>query len=270
MTILILIRDTLLFSIIYGQIMIKAISTTGYVFAIMCFLNGLAYSKDDPWFVQLQGGADLASHQDSLSINNHSNFPAPQNVDVYSLKSAHNGTVALTLGKQFSDALPWISHYTISGRIQYIAPSSVGNTITLYSMPAFLNYNYNWNLSSLAVTADTKLSLLNSAKYAPYVNLGFGVSFNDTESYSETALAGVTPRVSPGFANHTTTQFTYHLGAGLDFNYNASWRLSGGYEFESLGNFASGQGQTTWSADALHLNNHYTHMVLFGITYFIN
>lgn len=222
------------------------------------------------WFVQLQGGVVFPLSQSNILVDNGSNFPPPANVDAYSVKQSNQGTIALTVGDRIAMQSPLINHYTLSGRLQYVFSANVGDTIMQYSLPEFLNYNYDWKLSTLALTADTKLNLFHFSKFSPYVNGGLGVSFNEARSFNETAFSDVTPRISPAFSNHTSTQFTYHAGAGLDFLLIPNWLFSAGYEFESFGDFSSGKGQSTWSGEALRLGNYQTNTLLFGVTYLIN
>lgn len=222
------------------------------------------------WFVQLQGGVVFPLSQSNILVDNGSNFPPPANVDVYSVNQSNQGTIALTVGDRIATQSSLINHYTLSGRLQYVFSANVGDTIMQYSLPEFLNYSYDWKLSTLALTADTKLNLFNFSKFSPYVNGGLGVSFNEARSFDETALPGITPRVSPAYANHTLTQFTYHVGAGLDFLFMPNWLFSAGYEFESFGDFSSGKGQYTWAGESLRLDSYQTNALLFGVTYLIN
>ncbi|KTD53539.1 Sporulation related domain protein [Legionella santicrucis] len=222
------------------------------------------------WFVQLQGGVVFPLSQSNILVDNGSNFPPPANVDSYSVKQSNQGTIALTVGDRIATQSSLINHYTLSGRLQYVFSANVGDTIMQYSLPEFLNYSYDWKLSTLALTADTKLNLFNFSKFSPYVNGGLGVSFNEARSFDETALPGITPRVSPSYANHTLTQFTYHVGAGLDFSFVPNWLFSAGYEFESFGDFSSGKGQSTWAGESLRLDSYQANTLLFGVTYLMN
>lgn len=222
------------------------------------------------WFAQLQGGVVFPLSESNMVVNNGSNFPPPANVDAYSVDQSNQGTIALTVGERMAIQSSFINHYTLSGRLQYVFPTDVGDTIMQYSLPQFLNYSYNWKLSTLALTADTKLNLFNFSKFSPYVNGGLGVSSNQARSFNETAFLGVTSRVSPAFSNHTLTQFTYHVGAGLDYLFTPNWILSAGYEFESFGDFASGNGKSTWSGESLRLGTYQTNTLLFGVTYLVD
>lgn len=219
------------------------------------------------WFVQLQGGAIFPLNHGQILVANGSDFPAPENVDIYATQQSTQGTIALTVGKQIVTQSSLIKHYTLSGRLQYKFLANVGNTIMEYSAPEFLNYNYNWKLAALALTADSKVNLFSFSNFSPYVNGGLGVSFNQAQSYKETALPDVTARISPAYANHTLTQFTYHVGAGVDFSCTQNWLLSAGYEFESFGHFASGKGKSTWSGESLPWGSYQGNTVLLGITY---
>lgn len=226
--------------------------------------------EHNQWFVQLQGGAIFPLNLGTILVSNGSNFPAPENVDRYSTNQSSQGTIALTIGNRIATQSSLINHYTLSGRLQYVFEGNVGNSIMQYSLPEFLNYSYDWKLSTLALTADTKLNLFNFSKFSPYVNGGLGVSFNEARAFNETAFPGITPRVSPAYTNHTLTQFTYHVGAGLDFSFAPNWLFSAGYEFESFGDFSSGNGQSTWAEESLGLGSYQANTLLFGVTYLMN
>lgn len=230
--------------------------------------------KDTPenkWFVLVQGGGLSSQNHGNFLIDNGSDYPAPENVDVYSSKQRDQGTVALTLGKQIPVQSAVVNQYTLSARLQYLIPENVGDTIMQYSLPQFLNYNYSRKLSALALTADTKINMLHLAIVSPYLNGGLGISLNQMKSYSEAALPGVTARVSPGFANQSSTQFTYHVGAGLDFAFADNWSCSVGYEYEDFGRFSSGSGQWTWAAaGVLPFGSYHANTALFGLTHLID
>lgn len=218
------------------------------------------------WFIQLQGAALFPLSNKALLIDNGSNAAAPENTDAYSVKNESHGSIALTVGNRIPVQSSWINHYTLSSRLQYVLPVHPGDTIMQYNRPEFLNYSYNWKLSSLAWTLDSKVNLLHSSQFSPYVNGGLGLAFNRARSYYETAFAGITARYSPAYENNNLTQFTYHLGFGLDYFLTPNWILSAGYEFESLGSFATGRGQSTWSSEALRLKSYQANTVLIGIT----
>lgn len=226
--------------------------------------------QQHPFFVQVLGGANFPSGLDSLRVHNGSEFPFPQNVDTYSTRSSNSGSVGLAAGRRFASTHRWIHHYSLGGRLQYVFPADMGGTITQYSLSQFENYRYRWKLSALALTADAKLNFLETHGISPYASGGLGASFNRAASFRETANAGVTPRISPAFADRNATQFAWHAGAGLDFFEHANWLVSAGYEYESFGDFASGKGQSTWSGESLRAGTLSTNTILFGITRLID
>ena len=222
------------------------------------------------WFVQAQGGIVVPSRSGQFLIDNGSEYAPPLNVDIYSSGQSNQGAVALTVGKRLATSSSIIDHYSFGGRLHYVIPANVGGTITQYSLPQFLNYDYSRKLSALALTADMKLNAFSFAAFSPYVNGGLGVSLNQVSSYHETALAGVTARISPAYASRSKTQFTYHVGAGFDFMYRDNLLFSAGYEFEDFGNFASGNGQGTWAPAQLGYGSYHANTALLGVTHLID
>ncbi|QDQ40329.1 outer membrane beta-barrel protein [Legionella geestiana] len=227
-------------------------------------------SPQNPFFIQVFGGANFPSGLDSLRVQNGSEYPFPQNVDTYSTRSTTTGSVGLAAGRRFATTHRWIRDYSLGGRLQYVFPADIGGTITQYSLSQFENYHYRWKLSALALTADAKLNFMGTHGISPYASGGLGASFNRAASFRETANAGVTPRISPAFADRNATQFAWHAGAGLDFFEHANWLVSAGYEYESFGDFASGKGQSTWSGESLRAGTLSTNTILFGITRLID
>ena len=102
---------------------------------------------------------------------------------------------------------------------------------------------------------------------SPYLGLGLGVASNSTTTYTESPLSGVTPRVSPAFAARTNNNFTYNVGAGLDYKISYRSILSLGYEFQNLGRIQSDYGASTWSTDLLNLGTYTSNAVLLNFCY---
>jgi len=249
----------------------KLLSRLSFIIFI-CFVSYTKlFAETNLWYAQFQSGVNFPlSKSNKIFVDNGSNFPSPENKDTYTVSHSSHASFMLTVGNKINTTLQYLKYYTLSGRLQYNLPTSIDGKVKQYSDPQFLNYKYNWDISNLALTLDTKLGLYNYNELSFYVNGGLGVSFNSAESFDEKPLINVTPRISPDFSDNTITQLTYHIGIGVDYTFIPKWIASFGYEFASFGDFRSGKGGTTWANESLKLRAYQTNTVSLGVTHFIN
>lgn len=220
------------------------------------------------WFVSAGAGAQYPQFNSKTVINNGSGFSRPFDHDIYSTSNPNQGIFGVMAGRRWQRDNQWFPSYSLGVFYQYFFEINAGGVVTQYSLPEFTNYKYNLNLASNLVMAAAKLNLFEFAqKASPFINGGIGGAFNKSSGYSEVALAGVTPRVSPGFANHTTNQFAYMIGAGIDYKIKPQWIVSVGYNYVNLGNFSSGQGAQTWSNQSLNLGRYQSSDVFASVSY---
>lgn len=222
------------------------------------------------WFVAADIGPLWSRFNNTMTINNGSGFPPPQNVDLYSAAARHSQPMlALMAGYRWQQARSWIPAYSLALRYQHVFSQNIVGTISQYSLPEFNNYYYSWAMDANIVSLYSKINLYQYDRVLPYFALGLGGASNHTRGYQETALSGVTPRISPNFAARSEGQFSYTLGAGIDFLVRPQVIISLGYEYQSLGSVSSGAGQTTWSSTNLNLKSVSTNTALISVTYLI-
>jgi opacity protein-like surface antigen len=219
------------------------------------------------WFVGVGAGAQFPTSINNMAVNNGSDLPAPYNQDLYGINTDNEAVFALSAGRRWERDSFWIPAYSAGVSWQYYFNTQVGNTIMQYSDPEFLNYNYNWNFKSNLLLATAKLNLVQYGKLSPYINGGIGAAFNNASGYSETALNNVTPRVSPAFANNSSTQFAYQAGIGLDFRASPQAIFSLGYNYQNLGGLSSGAGTGAWSNQTLSSGSYSSNEVLVSVNY---
>ena len=225
------------------------------------------FAQNAKWFIAVGGGEQYAISSRNIFVNNGSNLPAPYNQDTYTTNTDNSAVFSLAAGKRWVNDSKWISASSLSLNWQHYFNIQPGHNILQYSDPEFLNYTYNWNFDSNLLLANAKLDLLRYQRFAPYITGGIGAAFNYAHGYNETALSGVTPRLSPGFQNHTTTQFAYQLGTGVDLQLNPKLILSVGYNYQNLGGVFSGSGVGSWSGQKLHAGSYGSNEVLATINY---
>lgn len=224
--------------------------------------------KNGRWFVAGGVGAQRATIDGRFTVNNGSDAIAPYNLDSYSTdKTNTTALISIEGGHRWQRDRILLPAYALSLRYQHIFPNNVGGQITQFSSNDFINYNYDWKISSDILSMLAKVDLFRYRSLLPYVSAGVGAAFNHATSYSETALANVTPRVSPGFADHSNTVFTYSLGAGIDYQLHSNLIVSLGYEFQDLGKISSGSGTSTWAGTSLRSSSFKTNNILLSFNY---
>lgn len=220
------------------------------------------------WYVSADIGAAWSDANGSMTVNNGSNFPPPANVDLYSIASGDaRALLGISAGYRWQRNEQTLPSYSLALRYQHLFTQPIKGTIDQYSLPQFNNYSYSWGIEADVISLYSKIDLMNYKNLMPYVDVGLGVSFNQSTTYQETAFVNVTPRISPAFVSHTRAQFAYNVGAGLDYQIRPQVIVSLGYEYQSFGRVSSGSGQTTWSGTYLNLGNSATNTLLFGATY---
>jgi opacity protein-like surface antigen len=236
--------------------------------AILLTLCHCSYaSTSSSWFVSVQAGGESISNKLSYTtVHNGSGYPTPYDQDIYSLNNPEMSALlaGLQAGRRWVFSNPYISAFSLGVAYQHFFSVDVNGQITQFSLPEFKNYNYRWNLASNLFLTNAKLNGPSDYKLSPYINGGIGVVYNNPRYY-ETALGGVTPRVSPGFRSGGS-QFAYILGAGFDYYLGQQFILSVGYQYTSLGRF-SGYGLDDWSSEQLDLGAHHSNAFLLGLAY---
>ncbi len=130
----------------------------------------------------------------------------------------------------------------------------------------FNNYTYSYKLRHTHIAAKGKLLADRGYFVTPWISASIGVAFNQSNSFISTPLIYEAVNMPP-FANHTTTDFTYTVGAGIQRNITQNCQVGVGYEFADWGksNLGVADGQTT--TQVLSRPHLYTNGLMFNITY---
>jgi opacity protein-like surface antigen len=222
------------------------------------------------WFASVGVGGAFPQLKSSLSVNNGSGFPAPYNEDRYSTTNNSEVIIGASAGRRWHQEDVWLPAVSFGGSYQHFFTTAAGGTVMQNSLPDFTNYNYQWGVSSNVVLATATLNLFQYNKISPYVNVGLGAAFNHANGYSESALPGVTPRISPNFAENTSGNFAYNLGVGVDLQPMPQFMASLGYLYQDLGAVSSGVGTQTWSGQSLRLGSYASNTLFMHVTYLFN
>ena len=224
--------------------------------------------QSHPWFLNAQVGGQKMGFASSTTVNNGSGLPSPYSQDLYTVNHPEmTGLLGFQLGHRWELSQAWLTAFSLGAKYQYFLPSHVNGQVIEYSLPQFTNYDYKWQAASNLILANAKVNFINYRGFSPYFNGGVGAVFNLNEAYSETALAGVTPRISPSYANNGGSQLAYILGAGLDYQLSPQFIVSAEYQYSNLGNLRSGSGIGAWTAENLNFGSNQSNAFVFGLTY---
>lgn len=130
-------------------------------------------------------------------------------------------------------------------------------------------YNYQYNITSRQLLAESKLLFNWHERYHPYALMGLGEAFNKASSYQTTVPPFLT--FTPMFNSHTTKSFTYAVGLGLDVDVVRHVRAGLGYRFTDLGkvNLGAGSIDTTSIGNSLTQNHMCANEVLAQLTFIL-
>jgi len=220
------------------------------------------------WFVAAELGWQKGAASE-MTVNNGSGFPPPSNMDIYTAQSNRRTSIGLGAGYRWQRDKLWVPQVSLGLRYKYLFEDSIEGQVIQYSLPQFTNYDYKLNTTSNALLLSAKVDVYAFKNIMPYLGVGLGAARNQA-SYSETALPGITPRISPQFADQSNFEMSYTLGFGLDARLTDSITFSAGYEFQDWGGANTGNGTVGWSDQSLSQSNYQSHALLLSMDYLFN
>lgn len=214
------------------------------------------------------GGQQHQNFASSTTINNNSGFTPPYDQDIYSTQENHQPIADAFFGLHGQREKRWLSGYSAGLFYQHLFTSNIGDTITQYSDPEFVNYNYDWDVSSDVLLSMLKVNVFRVSKISPYVLGGLGIAFNRSSDYQEYPINGIVgSRITPNFASHTTSQFAYSAGGGIDFQFWPQLIFSAEYQYQDLGKIRTGSGVGLWSGQSLNLDSYHVNAFLLNASF---
>ncbi len=217
--------------------------------------------QPDTWIMGAGGGLswiNLPSNEyieNGIGILAPYGVPAPYNYDNYSVNAQQAGIFQYFFGYRWHRSASCLPYYSLSAQYTHFFSSNVSGEVTQFSFPAFENYNYKMRYTADLFTLNGKFDLIDFHSFLPYLSAGIGAIFNHINSYDESPLSNVTPRMSPGYRGNSDVKLAGTLGAGLDFIVNNHYWVTLGYEHVFQGNIRSGPGVGLWSNSVLNLGN---------------
>lgn len=242
--------------------------TVTMLFALGYPLLGFANLSSGNWFI----GESVGS---SLPLVNHTQFIDsgmggwPHDRYENDPISATAG-VSLLGGYQWETQHQWLPFYSLELNYTHPLSSTLKGTVFQFNLPQFENYSYRYNIQRNIVLGLLKATIVRYRNILPYVSFGAGLSVNRANAYQETAMPNVFfPRISPDFQSHTSTQFSYRIGAGVDYAVYHNWWVGVDYYYGRYGSSSTNWGVSTWSNARLNPKIS-DNAVYFTIHYFFN
>lgn len=149
----------------------------------------------------------------------------------------------------------WLPYYSLGVQMAYTSTTTISGYIDQYSLPEFRNYNFDYEVSMLNIMGTAKVDIYRWQQLMPYLTAGLGIANYATSNYSETALSGVTPRVSPGFGNGSGNNFSYSVGVGLDYILLNNLWINAEYNYTNFGMVSTESGADYANATGSNYDN---------------
>lgn len=230
------------------------------VFAADKINNGL--------FIGAGGSWNWENIARTAHVYNGSSVSPPSNSDLYTISKPNSEAgFSLYAGYRFTRPQYFLPLYSIAFRYTHTLKTKIRGTVEQYSLPDFINYNYTLNFNSDIYSVEAKLDLYQFGSFFPYINMDIGLVNNTVSNYRETAVTGVTPRISPGFKNSTDTGFAYDLGIGIDYLITSKCWASLGYEYANFDKITGVGSNDNWTGQSISLGTLKDNRVLLNIFY---
>lgn len=200
------------------------------------------------WYVDLGLGWIFNAKEHNVYVNQLDAEP-----DLY-LPNGKNNNIILTLSGGYNWFFPhdWLPTASVGIEYSYIPQINNNGQIEQFSDPALVNYNYGYKTLHNSLSLLGKLDIYRWNQFMPFILAGIGNSWNDIKSYQETALPGVTPRISPGFSNGSRSAWKYTLGIGLDYQPSLNLLIGLSYRYDTFNKGQSGTGIDTFANERLN------------------
>jgi hypothetical protein len=171
--------------------------------------------------------------------------------DAYPLNDRHDSAPVYSIngGYEFSNMTSLLSialglglynnvtNYHFQGLVIETAAGDPSNSL----------YNYAYNINNIRLMAEIQLTLMLS-KLQPFLNFGFGPTWNKALQYHEFAVNNTGYPPLPGFQSNTSTHTAFQAGVGisttleqlLNIQSASQERIAIGYRYVDLGSVTFG------------------------------
>lgn len=161
------------------------------------------------------------------------NFPS----DRYNSPKADQALMGfLSGGYVWSRQTDWLPFTSLGLEYSYDIPTRVKGVIEEFSMPEQANFNYKYKIAHHNLLLVGKVDLYRWLNWMPYISGGVGLSWNRFNGYGEQAISKLpSPKPNSAFTNKAEANFSYSLGAGLDYIFNRNLWGGLGYRYDHFG-----------------------------------
>ncbi len=172
-------------------------------------------------------------------------------------------------GYRWSRDGEWLPFYSLSARYAYALPAKTRGTLFQFNVPQFNNYHYQYKVQRQSILGVAKANLYNYHRFMPFLTAGLGESINRVKRFSETPMPTIISRTSPGFQNKSNHEFSYIIGAGIDYLLANNLWMGLEYSYGHYGEARSGKGVGGFAAERLK-STFTDNSIAYSINYFFD
>jgi opacity protein-like surface antigen len=225
-----------------------------------------------PWWyhpvLTLTGGASSAEVGQSQTLTMAGDFT------LYNYARTNSNSWRALFGGFVGTEFPITSTLDLQTGIAYYQPGNgyKGKGILTQGVdaPSADIFNYSYSVATRQLLLEGKLLWHVREKFRPYISLGLGAAFNSAYAYTVDTPPFLT--FTPQFSSNNNTNFSYSVGAGVDYAIKQNWRIGAAYRFASYGKANLGRGplDTIQFIPVLKQSNLYSQEVIGQLTYLIS
>lgn len=212
-------------------------------------------ATDSNWYFGLGAGNTWLDLPNSTQVFNGAFVPPPNNYDTYSIGNRSSHMAQLQVGHRWHEDREYLPYYDADFQYRHTMNAHIKGNVDQYSLPNFVNYNYELSYEADMFTLNGKADLIEYKHVLPYIAGGIGAIVNHVHDYNESPYPGITPRINPNFGGNTTTSLALVLGLGLDFILTNNVWATIGYDHVFQGDLKTGEGSGSWSNTALNIGS---------------
>ena len=241
-----------------------------HVSALLCCISyslcAQSTSTHGNWYVGESIGAFIPKIAHNIYVGTGSGWLA----DRYHSRGIDSvADFSLLGGYRWSRDSEWLPFYSLSARYTSALPAKTRGTLFQFNVLEFNNYHYQYKVQRQNILGVAKVNLYNYHRFMPFITVGLGESINRMKEFSETPLSTIIPRTSPGFRNKSNHEFSYIIGAGIDYLLANNLWMGIEYHYGHYGTIQSGNGVGGFAAE--HLKSTLTdNSIAYSINYFFD
>lgn len=144
--------------------------------------------------------------------------------------------VSLSAGYVWARSSQWLPFVSLGLEYSYFFPEKAEGSVEDYSEEEDENHMCKYNLTHQTLYLQGKIDVVRWQRWMPYVSAKLGSSWNKFSNFNEQRITDVdSTHENPQFPNNTTKNFSYSLGAGVDYIFTQNLWGSLGYRFDHIG-----------------------------------